>query len=97
MHLFFCKKITSKKNCSHVINRFGNILFYIIFHLSKVASEPPTVMRYISSNKNRIATTADEAVFSSVKNVDKHYLGKIWLKNYLTILPINSALGVVQG
>ena len=54
-------------------------------------------MRYISSNKNRIATTADEAVFSSVKNVDKYYLGKIWLKNYLTILPINSALGVVQG
>ena len=50
----------------------------------------------MSSNKNRIATTADEAVFSSVKNVDK-YLGKIWLKNYFTILPINSALGVVQG
>ena len=51
----------------------------------------------MSSNKNRIATTADEAVFSSIKNVNI-YLEKKWVKKIiLTILPINSALGVVQG
>ena len=41
---------------------------YTIFHRNKVASEPPTVIAYISSNKNLMATIAVDAVFSSINS-----------------------------
>ena len=41
---------------------------YTIFQRNKVASDPPTVITYISSNRNLMATIAVEAVFSSMNS-----------------------------
>ena len=45
-----------------------SVRIHTIFHLSKVASVPPAVITYISSNRNRIATTAFDADFSSTNS-----------------------------